>query len=59
VNGHPARSNWGRLVAAAGRSGAAFVLDKASVSVGPVAVLPAACRTTSRHAAAQVMQAGN
>lgn len=28
--------NWGRLIAAAGRSGAAFVLDRASVSVGPV-----------------------
>jgi len=28
--------NWGRLIAAAGRSGAAFVLDGASVSIGPV-----------------------
>src|SRR5262249_49403350 len=31
--GHP---NWGRLVAAAGRSGAAFVLERASVSIGAV-----------------------
>ncbi len=35
---HGGDPNWGRLVAAAGRSGAAFVLDRASVSVGPVAV---------------------
>ena len=35
---HGGDPNWGRLVAAAGRSGAAFVLDRASVGVGPVAV---------------------
>lgn len=35
---HGGDPNWGRLVAAAGRSGAAFVLDRASVSVGPVTV---------------------
>ena len=35
---HGGDPNWGRLVAAAGRSGAAFVLDRASVSVGPVAL---------------------
>jgi glutamate N-acetyltransferase/amino-acid N-acetyltransferase len=33
---HGGDPNWGRLVAAAGRSGAAFVLDRASVSIGPV-----------------------
>jgi glutamate N-acetyltransferase/amino-acid N-acetyltransferase len=33
---HGGDPNWGRLVAAAGRSGAAFVLDRASVAVGPV-----------------------
>lgn len=31
---HGADPNWGRLVAAAGRSGAAFVLDQARVRVG-------------------------
>jgi glutamate N-acetyltransferase/amino-acid N-acetyltransferase len=35
---HGGDPNWGRLVAAAGRSGAAFVLDKASVAIGPVQV---------------------
>lgn len=33
---HGGDPNWGRLVAAAGRSGAAFVLDRASVSIGSV-----------------------
>ena len=31
---HGADPNWGRLVAAAGRSGAAFVLEQARVQVG-------------------------
>jgi glutamate N-acetyltransferase/amino-acid N-acetyltransferase len=31
---HGADPNWGRLVAAAGRSGAAFVLDRARVRIG-------------------------
>ena len=35
---HGGDPNWGRLVAAAGRSGAAFDLDRASVAVGPVQV---------------------
>lgn len=35
---HGGDPNWGRLVAAAGRSGAAFNLDRASVSVGDVKV---------------------
>jgi len=33
---HGGDPNWGRLVAAAGRSGAEFVLDRATVAVGPV-----------------------
>ena len=33
---HGGDPNWGRLIAAAGRSGAAFVLEHASVSIGPV-----------------------
>ena len=33
---HGADPNWGRLVAAAGRSGARFVLDRARVEVGPL-----------------------
>ncbi len=33
---HGADPNWGRLVAAAGRSGAQFVLDRARVRIGPV-----------------------
>jgi glutamate N-acetyltransferase/amino-acid N-acetyltransferase len=33
---HGGDPNWGRLVAAAGRSGAAFDLDRASVSIGDV-----------------------
>lgn len=38
---HGGDPNWGRLVAAAGRSGAAFVLDRASVTIGPVQVFVA------------------
>ncbi len=33
---HGSDPNWGRLVAAAGRSGAAFVLDRARVRIGPL-----------------------
>jgi glutamate N-acetyltransferase/amino-acid N-acetyltransferase len=33
---HGGDPNWGRLVAAAGRSGAAFVLDGARVRIGPL-----------------------
>jgi glutamate N-acetyltransferase/amino-acid N-acetyltransferase len=35
---HGGDPNWGRLVAAAGRSGAAFDLDGATVAIGPVAL---------------------
>jgi glutamate N-acetyltransferase/amino-acid N-acetyltransferase len=38
---HGGDPNWGRLVAAAGRSGAAFVLDRASVTIGDVQVFVA------------------
>jgi glutamate N-acetyltransferase/amino-acid N-acetyltransferase len=33
---HGGDPNWGRLVAAAGRSGSAFSLDRAAVRIGPV-----------------------
>jgi glutamate N-acetyltransferase / amino-acid N-acetyltransferase len=33
---HGADPNWGRLIAAAGRSGAEFILDRASVRIGDV-----------------------
>jgi glutamate N-acetyltransferase/amino-acid N-acetyltransferase len=33
---HGADPNWGRLIAAAGRSGAAFVLEQARVRIGPL-----------------------
>jgi glutamate N-acetyltransferase/amino-acid N-acetyltransferase len=35
---HGGDPNWGRLIAAAGRSGAAFALDHASVAIGDVQV---------------------
>jgi glutamate N-acetyltransferase/amino-acid N-acetyltransferase len=35
---HGGDPNWGRLVSAAGRSGADFALDHASVSIGDVAL---------------------
>jgi glutamate N-acetyltransferase/amino-acid N-acetyltransferase len=38
---HGGDPNWGRLVAAAGRSGAAFSLDRASVAIGAVPLLVA------------------
>jgi glutamate N-acetyltransferase/amino-acid N-acetyltransferase len=36
---HGADPNWGRIVAALGRSGADFVLDRCSVSIGGITVL--------------------
>ena len=55
---HGGDPNWGRLIAAAGRSGAAFVLDRASVSVGPVAVFVQGVPHDERAGeAAAVMQA--
>jgi glutamate N-acetyltransferase/amino-acid N-acetyltransferase len=33
---HGGDPNWGRLVAAAGRSGVAFSLDRATVRIGPL-----------------------
>jgi glutamate N-acetyltransferase/amino-acid N-acetyltransferase len=54
---HGGDPNWGRLVAAAGRSGAAFDLDRASVSVGDVAVFVSGAPHDERSdAAAAVMQ---
>jgi len=50
--------NWGRLIAAAGRSGAAFVLDKASVAIGPVQVFVSGVPHDERaDEAAEVMKA--
>ena len=55
---HGGDPNWGRLVAAAGRSGAAFVLDRASVAVGPVDVFVAGVPHDERaSAAAEIMKA--
>jgi len=54
---HGGDPNWGRLVAAAGRSGAAFVLDRASVAVGPVQVFVSGVPHDERAGeAAAVMQ---
>ena len=54
---HGGDPNWGRLVAAAGRSGAAFVLDRATVSVGPVQVFVSGVPHDERASdAAAVMQ---
>jgi len=50
--------NWGRLIAAAGRSGAAFSLDKASVAIGPVQMFVAGVPHDERaDEAAEVMKA--
>jgi glutamate N-acetyltransferase/amino-acid N-acetyltransferase len=55
---HGGDPNWGRLVAAAGRSGAAFVLDRASVSVGPIDLFVAGVPHDERaDQAAEVMKA--
>jgi len=55
---HGGDPNWGRLVAAAGRSGAAFVLDRASVAIGPVEVFVQGVPHDDRaDKAADVMQA--
>ena len=54
---HGGDPNWGRLVAAAGRSGAAFVLDHATVAVGPVRVFVSGVPHDERaDEAAAVMQ---
>ena len=54
---HGGDPNWGRLVAAAGRSGAAFVLDSATVAVGPVQVFVSGVPHDERaDEAAAVMQ---
>jgi len=54
---HGGDPNWGRLVAAAGRSGAAFNLDRASVSIGDVALFVSGTPHDDRSdAAARVLQ---
>jgi glutamate N-acetyltransferase/amino-acid N-acetyltransferase len=55
---HGGDPNWGRLIAAAGRSGAAFTLDKASVAIGPVQVFVSGVPHDERaDEAAEVMKA--
>jgi glutamate N-acetyltransferase/amino-acid N-acetyltransferase len=55
---HGGDPNWGRLVAAAGRSGAAFNLDRASVSIGGVQLFVSGTPHDERaDAAAAVLQA--
>lgn len=54
---HGGDPNWGRLVAAAGRSGAEFVLDRATVAIGPVQVFVSGVPHDERaDAAAEVMK---
>jgi len=55
---HGGDPNWGRLVSAAGRSGADFVLDRASVSVGRVEVLAAGVPHDERADEAAAVLAG-
>ena len=55
---HGGDPNWGRLVAAAGRSGAAFDLDHASVAIGPVPLFTFGVPHDERAAdAAEVLKA--
>jgi glutamate N-acetyltransferase/amino-acid N-acetyltransferase len=54
---HGGDPNWGRLVAAAGRSGARFVLDRASVRIGDVDLFVTGVPYDERsEAAATVLQ---
>src|SRR5262245_17511143 len=54
---HGGDPNWGRLVAAAGRSGAAFNLDRASVTIGTVPLFTAGVPHDERaDAAAEVLK---
>ena len=57
---HGGDPNWGRLVAAAGRSGAAFSLEGASVAIGDVAVFVSGVPHDERaSAAAKVLEAAD
>jgi glutamate N-acetyltransferase/amino-acid N-acetyltransferase len=56
---HGGDPNWGRLIAAAGRSGAAFVLDRASVAVGDVAVFVEGVPHDERTPAAETVLQAN
>jgi glutamate N-acetyltransferase / amino-acid N-acetyltransferase len=57
---HGGDPNWGRLVAAAGRSGAAFELDRASVWIGDVPLFVAGVPHDDRaSAAAAVLKAAD
>lgn len=55
---HGGDPNWGRLIAAAGRSGAAFDLDHASVSIGPVRLFVDGVPYDDRAEAAAAVLAG-
>ena len=55
---HGGDPNWGRLVAAAGRSGAAFNLDRASVTIGTVPLFTSGVPHDERASeAAEVLKA--
>jgi glutamate N-acetyltransferase/amino-acid N-acetyltransferase len=55
---HGGDPNWGRLIAAAGRSGAAFTLDRASVLIGDVPLFVAGVPHDERTGqAAEVLRA--
>jgi glutamate N-acetyltransferase/amino-acid N-acetyltransferase len=57
---HGGDPNWGRLIAAAGRSGAAFNLDHASVTIGAVPLFTNGVPHDERAAdAAEVLEAKN
>jgi glutamate N-acetyltransferase/amino-acid N-acetyltransferase len=57
---HGGDPNWGRLIAAAGRSGAAFSLDGASVAIGDVAVFVRGVPHDDRaSSAAKVLEAAD
>jgi glutamate N-acetyltransferase/amino-acid N-acetyltransferase len=52
---HGGDPNWGRLIAAAGRSGAQFVLDRASVRIGDVDVFVSGVPFDERADAASIV----
>jgi glutamate N-acetyltransferase / amino-acid N-acetyltransferase len=56
---HGGDPNWGRLVAAAGRSGAAFDLDRASVSIGDVRLFVNGVPHDERAGAAAAVLSGS
>jgi glutamate N-acetyltransferase/amino-acid N-acetyltransferase len=55
---HGGDPNWGRLVAAAGRSGADFDIDRASVAIGDVAVFVKGTPHDDRSESAAAVMSG-